>query len=112
MADKEQRHSQRKAVVLNASVSHIDSFGVSKPIAVKTLNLSKTGTLIESPEKLYPGELCSFNIVTHDAKNVFLQGRIIWVNPEADGKYRAGVSFRNLSADEEYLISLTLVRSG
>ena len=109
MSQKEQRRSQRKPVTLRASVERQD---IGNPIAVQTLNLSKRGALIESPDRVFPTEVCVFKFVTDNARVVEIQGRIAWVEQDDTGVYRAGVAFRNLSPDEEYILELQIVRSG
>ena len=109
MNNPERRRSPRKSVTLNASVTHPDT---NQTIAVHTLNLSKRGALVESPDKIFPTEVCTFKFVTDDARVVEVQGRIAWVEQDSAGVYRAGVAFRNLSPDEEYLLELQMIRSG
>jgi len=111
MNAKEKRHANRKVISLRASVSRADALGKVEVVAIHIVNLSHDGALIESPELLFAGEVCVFDLVTNDAKNVEVQGRVAWVNPLENNVYRAGVAFRNLSADEEYLLDLTLVRA-
>lgn len=108
MANPERRRSPRKEVTLHASVERTD-FG--KTIAVQTENLSKRGAKFESPDQVLPEEVCIFKFVTPDARVVEVQGRIAWVERDDAGGYHAGVAFRNLSPDEEYLLELQMVRS-
>ena len=107
----EKRHFQRKLVALHSFVS-CDAPGLFKiPKPVQTLNLSSTGALIESPDRLIPEDVCTFKVVTDDGHRGEIQGRIVWVAQNPDGVYRAGVTFRNISPDEQYLLDLQLVRS-
>ena len=108
MSQPEHRRTERKPIHLHASVTPLDD---GTPIPVETLNLSKRGTLIESKDKLLPEEVCTFKIVTADARVVQVQGRVAWVTRQDNGLYRAGVSFRNLSVDEEYWLELAIARN-
>ena len=112
MAKTEKRHSQRKLVALRTFVSRDAARSFSAPMSAQTLNLSSTGALIESPNQLSPDEVCTFTLATDDGHSGEIQGRIVWVAQNAGGAYRAGVAFRNLTPDEQYLLDLQLVRSG
>jgi hypothetical protein len=107
---KEQRKTNRKPLKLRASVSSVDAAIGVEPIPVRTLDLSTKGALIESEEPLFQDQVCTFKLVTSEARLVQVEGRVAWVKPQEQGIYHAGVAFRNLSADEEYWISLQLVR--
>lgn len=111
MASKEQRKVNRKGLVLRASVACSGNDGKSESLPVRTINLSIKGALIESSEEIFVDNICTLSLVTSDARNVPVQGRIVWVKTYESSTYRAGVIFRNLSPDAEYLISLQLVRS-
>ncbi len=111
MAIKEQRKVGRKGLVLHASVACAGDGKASDSLPVRTINLSTKGALIEASEEVFINNICTFSLVTSDAHNVPVQGRIVWVKTYENSIYRAGVVFRNLSPDAEYLISLQLARS-
>ncbi len=111
MSSAEQRRSQRKPIELHASVS-TESGGAPNTIPVRTVNLSSKGALIEAADKLYPEKVCTFKFVMDDARIVEVQGRIAWVTQPQPGVYHAGVAFRNVSVDEQYLLDLQIARSG
>lgn len=106
----EKRRSQRKLTVLNASLSTDFRTGINSS-EVQTLNLSKRGALIEASVPIFESEDCTFSLTANDGQHADIQGRIVWSTKVADGINRAGVAFRNLTADEEYLLELQLVRS-
>ena len=110
METKEQRKLNRKPLTFHASVSCPAEGDAAVSAPVRTLNLSTKGALIESTEELFTNEVCTFNLVTSDARKVPVQGRIVWVKEYENSTFRAGVAFRNLTADEEYLLSLQLIR--
>ena len=110
MADTDQRHSPRKLISLRVFVYREMASLLGVSIPARTLNLSREGTLIESAERLFPNEECTFELVTDDGQRVEIMGRIAWVKPEGEQVYQAGVAFRNLSPDERYLLDLELVR--
>jgi hypothetical protein len=106
----EKRHSQRKLVALDSFIL-CDELGVFQaPKPVQTLNLSSTGALIESSDRLVVKDVCTFKLVTDDGRSADIQGRIVWVEQGPGGAYRAGVAFRNLTPDEQYLLDLQLAR--
>ena len=111
MPSQEHRKVNRKGLSLRASVACTSYDTSDSSVPVKTLNLSTKGALVESTDELFVDIVCRFNLVTSDGRNVLLQGRIVWVKAQEDGTYRAGVVFRNLSPEEEYIISLQLVRA-
>lgn len=111
MSGAEQRRSQRKPIELHASVSS-ESGGAQNTIAVHTVNLSSKGALIEAADKLFPEEVCTFKFVMDDARVVEVQGRIAWVTQPTPGVFHAGVAFRNVPVDEQYLLDLQIARSG
>ncbi|MBI5301104.1 MAG: PilZ domain-containing protein [Chloroflexi bacterium] len=110
MPKDDQRRSQRKLVSLRAFIFRETTSFLGVSIPARTINLSHTGALIESAERLFSGEDCTFELVTDDGRRAEISGRIVWVKQETDNVYRAGVAFRNLSPDEEYLLDLELVR--
>ncbi len=110
MKTKEQRAVNRKGLNLRASVECL-GHGPDDSVPVRTLDLSTKGALIESNQEVFVDWVCHFSLVTSDARRVDLQGRIVWVKLQEDGNYRAGIVFRNLSPEEEYVISLQLVRA-
>jgi len=107
----EKRHSQRKLVTLHTYVSRDETGTFRAPKPVRTLNLSSTGALIESPDRLFPEDVCTFKLVTDDGRSGEVQGRVVWVEQNPGGAYRAGIAFRNITPDEQYLLDLQLVRS-
>ena len=108
--ETEKRHSQRKLVALHSFVSCDDPGLFKLPKPVQTLNLSSNGAQIESSDRLFPEDVCTFKVVTDDGHSGEIQGRIVWVAQNPGGAYRAGVAFRNITPDEQYLLDLELVR--
>jgi hypothetical protein len=108
--ETEKRHSQRKPVALHSFVLCDDPRTFRAPKPVQTLNLSSTGALIESSDWLFSEDVCTFKLVTDDGHSGEIQGRIVWVVQNPGGAYRAGVAFRNITPDEQYLLDLELVR--
>lgn len=108
MTDNEKRSATRKLVALPASVARDGLF--SNDVSVQVMNLSRTGALVETKELLVSGEMCTFTLAKPTGGYGDIPARIVWVERK-DGGYRAGVAFRNLSPEEEYLVDLHLVRS-
>jgi hypothetical protein len=103
MAAVEKRRSPRSKVVLRASVAR-DNGWSKQEIVVQTLNLSRTGAMLQTPEQLLPGELCTLIPARPDGGYGYLPARIVWIGFSRNGTYRAGVAFRDLSPDLERLI--------
>lgn len=106
----ENRSSQRKLVAVTGFVAREDTSWSSSEVAVQTLNLSRTGALLQVQERLLPGEVCALTLVKPNGGYGDIPARVVWV-ARGDKGYRAGVAFRNLNADQEYLVDLHLVRS-
>lgn len=111
MADNEKRRSQRKAIMLRAVVTRNNGGWSDHEVTVKTCNLNRTGALVESPELLAPGEVCTFTVSKPNGGYGDIPARIVWAERIPDGAFHAGVAFRNLSPEEEYLVDLLLVRN-
>ncbi len=111
MPSDEKRRFGRKLVTLSASVTRDYAGWNSSDVEVQTLNLSRTGALIETREPLLTGEQCTFTLAKPNGGYGDIPARIVWMEKKPEGGYRAGVAFRNLSPDEEYLVDLHLVRS-
>ena len=111
MAHKEKRQVNRKGLNLRASIEGSNYDGSDDSVPVRTLNLSAKGALIESTQEIFVGSVCTFTFLTDNGREASVQGRIVWVKANEDHTYDAGVVFRNLSPEAEYLISLQLVRA-
>jgi hypothetical protein len=111
MESKEQRKTNRKLLGLRAAVLCSGAGGYADSTPVRTLNLSNAGALVESSEEMFANQICTFELATSDSRWVQVQGHIIWVKRDENGTYQAGVAFRNLSADEVYLLDLQLVKA-
>lgn len=111
MSAEEKRRSQRKKVELQASMSREGVSWFSSDIEIKTLNLSRTGALITSPELLAPGEYCTITVSKPTGGYGDIPVRVVRAEKDEQGVYRVGVAFRNLSPDQEYLVDLHLLKS-
>lgn len=111
MGAEEKRRSQRKEVVLQASMTREGVSWFSSDLEILTLNLSRTGALITSPELLVPGENCTITVAKPNGGYGDIPVRVVWANRDDRGVYQVGVAFRNLSPDQEYLVDLHLLRS-
>lgn len=112
MATNDQRRAPRKLVALPASVSRANVSFFGDEVVVQMVNLSRTGALVQAPDVLVPGEVCTLTLSKPTGGYGDIPARIVWAERRSDGEgYRAGVAFRNLTADEEYLVDLHLVRS-
>lgn len=109
MTDK--RRSLRKPIALRVGVSCGAGISNSEFVSAQTLNLSKSGALIESSDPMFEGEVCTFSLLTESGQSAAIRGHIIWVAQGEGDSYHAGVAFRNLTPDEEYLLDLQLVRN-
>ncbi len=111
MGTDEKRRAQRKEVVLHASMSREGVSWFSSDLEIQTLNLSRTGALITSPELLAPGEYCTITVSKPNGGYGDIPVRVVRSERDPNGVYRVGVAFRNLSPDQEYLVDLHLIRN-
>lgn len=107
----EKRRTPRKAVAVPASLARQYAGSREPPVRVRTLNLSTGGALIESLDRLYRGEYCAFSFDTGRGR-ADIQARIVWTDSDSDGACRAGIAFRSLSPDQQYIVELHMVGLG
>ena len=67
--------------------------------------------MLHSPDLLRVGDQVTMTLMADDGRSGILEARIVWAERDNSGRYIAGVAFRNLSPDEEYLVDLHLLRS-
>lgn len=106
----EQRRTPRKRVSLSAYVEPENAALFHLPVRSQVLNLNRTGAMIHLDEFLLAGERCAMTLIADDGANGIVDARVVWSARDAAGAYNAGVVFRNLTPDQEYLIDLQLVR--
>lgn len=106
----EKRRTSRKPISLRLDVSC--GANMSESATVQTINLSKSGALVESPVPLFVGEICTFSLRSSSGQKTSIRGHVIWVTKLDNGTFQGGVAFRNLTADEEYFLDLQLARGG
>lgn len=112
MATNDQRKAPRKPVALPASVSRTNASFFGNEVVVEMVNMSRTGALVQAKDVLVPGEVCILTLSKPTGGYGDIPARIVWAERRSDGEgYRAGVAFRNLTADEEYLVDLHLLHS-
>lgn len=104
MAEKEQRRAPRKLVALKGSVLREDAKFFQDEVMVQTINLSRTGALVQSATALVAGDICTLTLSRPAGGYGDIPARIVRVERQPDGSYHAGLEFRNLSADEEFLV--------
>jgi hypothetical protein len=72
--------------------------------------LNRTGARLYSLNPLRVGEPVTVALMADDGSGGALEARIVWAARDDKGEYNAGVAFRNLSPDKEYLMDLRLLR--
>jgi|GEM_PF-2800610 muconolactone delta-isomerase len=110
MPIKEQRRTPRKAVSISAYVASDGELRFRSPLQARVVDLNRTGAMLHVERALTPGDYCTLTLIAADGACGELDARVVWAERDASGEYNAGVAFRNLSPDEEYLIDLQLVR--
>jgi hypothetical protein len=111
MPVKEQRRTPRKAVSISAYVTPDGAPLFRLPVKWRVVDLNRTGAMLHIERALTPGDYCTLTLIAANGAYGELDARIIWAERDGSGEYHAGVAFRNLSPDEEYLIDLQLMRT-
>ena len=109
MKQTDHRRAPRKPIELSATFSYLAGTWVSASGEAVTMDLSEGGALIRSSRALEVGEILSLTLSLDNSRHVVLEGRVTHV-VQADGVYKVGVAFRNLTPEDEYLIALQLLR--
>ena len=69
---------------------------------LKTENISAGGIKINVNEKLAQGTVASVKLtIPHTDLEISCFAQVAWVGREKDGRYETGISFMNLSKEEE-----------
>lgn len=110
MVQKDQRRTPRKLVSITAYVRTETEALYGTPVKVHVRDLNRTGAMIHSGTLLRQDDQVTMTLIANDGSSGILEARVIWVERDPQGEYNAGVAFRNLTADEEYLIDLQMVR--
>jgi hypothetical protein len=108
----EKRHSQRKPISLSVSVSRNQNSLDTASGSAHLLNLSNSGAMIQLGNALFADEICSISLAEAIGQSDPIDGRVIWIEPLPDKSYQAGLAFRNLTPDQEYLLEMQLVHGG
>lgn len=111
MSEKEQRRTPRKLVSIRAYVRTETEAFYGTPTKIQVRDLNRTGAMLHSTQLLRTGDEVTITLIADDGSSGVLEARIVWAERDDKGEYNAGVAFRNLSPDEEYLVDLQLVRS-
>ena len=76
------------------------------------LDLSDHGALIRTkgPIHVRKDDVLEISLIP-DKTTVTVEGRVARIVPQADGSCDVGVAFRNLSAEDEYLLTRVLTKA-
>ncbi len=109
----ENRRAARKPLNVPAEYSYQAGTWVTAAGEAVTLNLSEHGALIRSkvPLHVLTGDVISVKLGL-DHGSVTLDGRVARLVPHDDGSCELGIVFRNLSAEDEYLLVRQLMKKG
>lgn len=110
MAENEKRRSPRKLVVLSAAVTRENAGLFDDDLVAQILDLSRTGALLKIDALLMIGELCTLTLPKPNGGYGDIRVRVVRAERDAENGYRAGVTFRNLDHEQEYLVDLHLMR--
>lgn len=111
MNNPDKRRTPRKLVSIRAYVRTETAVYYGTPVRVQVRDLNRTGAMLHSPDLLRVGDQVTVTLMANDGSSGILEARIVWAERDDQGEYNAGVAFRNLSPDEEYLVDLQLLRS-
>jgi hypothetical protein len=109
MKQIDHRRAPRKPVRLVATFSYLAGTWVSTTGEAVTLDLSAGGALIRSSHAPEIGAILSLTLTLEDRRPVVLEGRVTRVVRAREG-YDIGVAFRNLTAEDQYLIELQVLK--
>ena len=105
MSNAEKRRWLRKPIKLTAIYSYYAGTFVTSTGQTVTLDLSERGARIEIPVQLHIGEVVTLKLYTEADNPITLDTRVAHVGVSKNGMYPTGVSFRNLSHDDEYVLN-------
>ena len=111
MNQPEQRRAARKPFNLPAEYSYLAGTWLTAAGDAVILNLSMHDALIRSKVKL---QVLTDDVITItlglDHGKVTLEGRVARIAPHEDGSCDVAVVFRNLSAEDEYMLVRQLMK--
>jgi hypothetical protein len=109
MKQTEHRSAARKPFNLPAEYAYPAGTGLASGKEAVTLNLSERGALIRSKVlvQVITDDVISLSLGLDQGK-VTMEGRVARVVPNATGTCDIGVVFRNLSAENEYILARQL----
>jgi hypothetical protein len=102
----ERRASPRFAVQCPIKFSYLPP--VPNPPDTSVIDLSLQGAKIQVPDPLILGSIVPFQIITFDQQVIDAHARVVHVNPRADGFFRTGVQFTELSVDARVRVAREL----
>lgn len=108
MLSMEKRHWTRKPIQLTASYSYYAGMFVTTTGQTVTLDLSERGALIQMSEPVPIDEVISLTLNVEEGGPIVLEAHVAHVGMPRNDVYLIGVSFRNLSVDDEYLLDRQL----
>ena len=111
MKRSEYRRAARKLLNAPGAYSYLAGTRLTLAGEAVILNLSERGALIRTkvPLQVRTDDVMDITLSLDEAK-VTVEGRIARVVPQANGSCDIGVAFRNLSAEDEYLLALELTK--
>jgi hypothetical protein len=104
----EKRRWIRKPIKLTASYSYYAGTFVTSTGQTVTLDLSEHGALIQMSNSVPIGEVITLKLNLDQGETVMLEAHVVRVGTPKNNDYPVGVSFRNLTVDDEYLIDRQL----
>jgi hypothetical protein len=105
MSGADKRRWTRKPIKLVVSYSYYAGTFVTSAGRTITLNLSEQGALIEMPERIPLDEIITLEMHLDFADLIMLQAHVVHVGTRQNNLYPIGVSFRNLTPDDEYKLN-------
>jgi hypothetical protein len=110
MKQTEKRRASRNPIELSAQLSYLAGTWVTAAGEAVTLDLSPLGALMRTNRPLTVGQGITFTLALRDEHNVIIEGRVARVGSQANRKYDLGIAFRDLTAEDEYLLALEVAR--
>ena len=106
MVPVDKRRTERRPVSLNAVFKSTQTPSANILLRGHVVNLNHTGLKFHTDEPIAAGACGTVTLLREQTVLGQVEARIVWAAPDNSGDCEAGMVFRNLSPDDEYLVDL------
>ncbi len=111
MFNVDHRRTERRPVVLSALFNASTPKLTAAPFRAQVVNLNHTGVRLHGDKPIAAGICGTLTLLRDQTVVGRIEARIVWSARDAAGACDAGLVFRNLSPDDEYMLDLQWIRS-